>query len=188
MINSTIEVVGVKEALATLQALDKRTRRQITRDFATIAKPMVETAQNMMPNKPPMSGWAREYKPTGRYGRSGQPILPWEAGAELRMVKAFTSGKRKNAAIFGMKWNSATARLFDMSGKSRTPQGAQMVSVLGSRYGSPSRIMWKAYEQASLDVQHELRQLVEKIMNESSMALRSQSGVTRRIRTYEVAA
>lgn len=161
-----IEVVGVKEALATLNSLNKTVRREITKDYAKIAKPMVDDAKSMLPKTPPMSGWSRSWSPGGR----GE-VLPWNAPGELKAVKAFTSGKRKNAAIFGMKWNSQNAVLFDMTGKAATPQGEQMVTTLGARFGSPSRVMWKAYERSANDVQEELKQLLEKIMRSYSEAL-----------------
>jgi hypothetical protein len=175
MTGPTMEVKGVKEALAILNAMDKKTRRQITKDFAEIAKPMVVEAKRMLPGDAPMSGWNRSY----RYNSgTGDALLPWLGSAEARSVKAFTSGSKKKAAVFGMKWNSRAATLFDMAGKSNTPQGAQMINVLTSRYGSPSRTMWKAYEAASSDVQDQMRKLVEKIMNESSYALRYRAGKT----------
>jgi hypothetical protein len=193
-----MEVQGVKEALAILNAMDKKTRRQITRDFAEIAKPMVMEAKRLLPGDAPMSGWKRAYNVGGRQkalarkavatGRVREAVttandeatglLPWSTSKETRSIKAFTSGSKKKAAVFGMKWNSQTATLFDMAGKSSTPQGAQMINVLSSRYGSPSRTMWKAYELSSSDVQDQMRKLVEKIMNESSYALRYRAGKT----------
>ena len=175
MTGPTMEVKGVKEALAILNAMNKKTRRQITTDFAEIAKPMVQEAKRLLPGDAPMSGWNRSYKySTG----TGNALLPWLGAAEARSVKAFTSGSKKKSAVFGMKWNSRAATLFDMAGKSSTPQGAQMINVLSSRYGNPSRTMWKAYEQSASDVQEQLRKLVEKIMNESSYALRYRAGKT----------
>lgn len=191
-LGATMEVQGVKESLAILNALDKKTRRQITRDFAAIAKPMVDEAKRLLPGDAPMSGWKRAYnvggydKKLARMARGVESwalerttaLLPWDANAERRSIKAFTSGSKKKAAVFGMRWNDVTATLFDMSGHSTTPQGAQMVQTLGSRYGSPSRIMWKAYEMQSAEIQDQIKQLVERIINESSYALRFQAGVT----------
>lgn len=191
-LGATMEVLGVKESLAILNALDKKTRRQITRDFAAIAKPMVDEAKRLLPGDAPMSGWKRAYnvggydKKLARMARGVESwalerttaLLPWDANAERRSIKAFTSGSKKKAAVFGMRWNDVTATLFDMSGHSTTPQGAQMVQTLGSRYGSPSRIMWKAYEMQSAEIQDQIKQLVERIINESSYALRFQAGVT----------
>ena len=191
-LGATMEVQGVKESLAILNALDKKTRRQITRDFAAIAKPMVDEAKRLLPGDAPMSGWNRAYnvgglgKKQARMARGvvsfadedSTALLPWNANAERRSIKAFTSGSKKKAAVFGMRWNDRTATLFDMAGHSTTPQGAQMVQTLGSRYGSPSRIMWKAYEMQSAEIQDQIKQLVERIINESSYALRFQAGVT----------
>lgn len=202
-VGATLEVKGVKEALAILNALDKSTRRQITRDFATIAAPMVQEAKRLLPGDVPMSGWSRSYNVGGaeraasragaRYANPNRgrvrdfayrgnedatSLLPWNANAERRSIKAFTSGSKKKAAVFGMKWNDPTATLFDMSGKATTPQGEQMINVLSSRYGSPSRIMWKAYEMSAKDIQEQIRQLVEKIMNQSSYALAYKQGKT----------
>jgi hypothetical protein len=162
-----IEVVGVKEALAKLNTLNKTVRREITKDYAKIAKPMVDDAKSMLPKDAPMSGWTRSWSPRS----AGRDILPWQPVGELKQVKAFTSGKKRNAAIFGMRWNSRTAALFDISGKATTPQGEQMVTTLGARYGSPSRIMWKAYERSADNVQKELEQLLDKIMKSYSEAL-----------------
>jgi len=201
MTGPTMEVKGVKEALAILNAMDKKTRRQITKDFAEIAKPMVQEAKRLLPGDAPMSGWKRAYNVGGRerslankaarYARGARvreavttandeatSLLPWSTSQETRSIKAFTSGSKKKAAVFGMKWNSRTATLFDMAGKSTTPQGAQMINVLSSRYGNPSRTMWKAYELSASDVQEKLRKLVEKIMNESSYALQYKHGKT----------
>ena len=66
MTGPTMEVQGVKKALAILNALDKKTRRQITRDFAEIAKPMVLEAKRLLPGDAPMSGWERAYNVGGR--------------------------------------------------------------------------------------------------------------------------
>lgn len=209
-IGATMEVKGVKEALATLNALDKATRRQISRDFATIVAPMIQDAKSLLPSQAPMSGWTRAYNVGGREkalanqrrrlanpnrgrvrefavtGSEATAILPWKENREVKMIKPFTSGSKKKAAVFGMKWNSRTATLFDMSGKSMTPQGAQMTNVLGSRFGSPSRVMWKAYEMSAKEIQKEMRALIEKIMNESSYALKYKGGKTQRVKTVKV--
>ena len=39
-----------------------------------------------------------------------------------------------------------------------------MVAALNSKYGTPSRVMWRAYERSDSQVQYELRKLVNKVM------------------------
>lgn len=87
-------------------------------------------------------------------------------------INAYISGKRpktvgnytRNLAAFGVKWQGPAAVLFDTSAQANTPQGQRMVAALQRKFGPPSRVMWRAYEQTSLDVQHELRELVRHIM------------------------
>lgn len=172
-----MQVKGIKEALAEINSIDKKLRRSFTVEYKTIVAPMVAEATQLIPQRAPMSGWNRDWTPRSWNSwriseRGGGIILPWFTDYRMTPVKPFLSGKRprtvggttRNLAAFGMRWNDRRAILFDMAGQSNTPQGAQMVSVLGQRFGAPSRAMWKAYEQSSLDIQYEIRQLVEKIM------------------------
>lgn len=175
-----IRVVGIKEALAELNSIDKRFRRGLTGEYKTIVHPMVAEAQSLVPLQAPMSGWNREWTPRswtvgarGGYKEQYDLLLPWTGFATQRSIKPFLSGKKprsyggttRSIAAMGMRWLSKEAVLFDQSGQARTPQGEQMLDTLGQRFGPPSRVMWRAYEQTSLDIQYELRQFVEKIMN-----------------------
>lgn len=173
-INSKIEVTGIKEALAELNTLDKRFRRGVTSRYKTIVAPMVSDAKALVPKRAPMSGFERNWQPTGAAGRrTNTPILPW-TGSEAQSIKPFLSGKRpktfggitRNLTAFGIRWSDKSAVLFDAAGSSKTNAGAQMVSTLGSRYGSPSRAMWRAYQQAGPDVQNDVVELVEDIMRQ----------------------
>lgn len=180
-----LRVTGVKEALAELNSIDKRLRRSFTAEYKTIVQPMVAEARHLVPVRAPMSGWNRRWTPRSytqdrsRYaGRAQQEnILPWfQSGTSYglaRQIKPFLSGKRprtyggrtRSIAAMGMRWGVDQSVLFDQSGQASTPQGERMIRVLGARYGAPSRVMWRAYERTGPDVQHEIKQLVEKIMN-----------------------
>lgn len=174
-----IRVVGIKEALAELNSIDKRFRRALTGEYKTIVHPMVAEAQQLVPLQAPMSGWKRMWTPRawtqggGWYKQQFEDVLPWVGVSPIRDIKPFLSGKKprtyggttRSIAAMGMRWRSEEAVLFDQSGQARTPQGEQMIETLGRRFGPPSRVMWRAYERTSLDIQYELRQFVEKIMN-----------------------
>ena len=193
-VNNTIEVAGVKDALRELNDVDKKLRRQITRDYQEIVKPVVSQGKSYVPDKAPLSGMNRSWTPQG----SSQPVLPFGGGgsreprrpsrADMNFpggrrqmgrwlqwkhgIRGYVSGKKprtfngytKNLATFGIRWQGPAAVLFDTSATPSTPQGARMVSALNSRYGRPSRVMWRAYESADDKVQRELRDLVNRIM------------------------
>ena len=162
-----VRATGIKEALRELNSIDKRLRKEITAEYQQIVQPMVSSARQLMPTQTPMSGWNRSWAPGGR-----GDVLPRNWTQERTKVKAYVNSKRpssfggrvQNLAVFGMRWNSRAAVLFDMSDKSRTRSGAQMVATLFTRFGAPSRVMWRAYEKADSQVQYELQKLVNKVM------------------------
>lgn len=201
-VSGTIQVEGVKEALAELNKTQKGLRREITRNYRDIMQPTVSEARQLVPNEPPLSGFERSWTPQG----ASSPVLPFQGGRGSRAprkptareinfpggrrqygqwlqwqagLNSYISGKRpqtrggytRNLAAFGVRWQGPAAVLFDTSGKARTPQGARMIQALQARFGPPSRVMWRAYEQTSLDVQEELRQLVRKIMRSVNKAV-----------------
>ena len=157
-----IEVVGLKEALAQLNKIDKKLRRQITTDFKAIVDPVLIEARRNIPDDAPLSGMARSWT-----GKSGAELMHWESTKVNKNLKAFTSGKKireapggfkQNLATFGIRWGGPQATLFDMAQKGRLSQSLQ------SKYGSPSRVIWRAYEAQSSEVEKQVRELVNKVM------------------------
>jgi len=157
-----MEFSGLKDALKELNDIDKKLRRQITKDFKQIVQPVVTRAQSQLPSGAPLSGMA--YKWTGK---SGADIMSWQDTRVKRNIKAFTSskkvqetsgGSKQNLGIFGVKWAGPQAAIFDML---RT---SQLGDSLTSRYGSPSRIIYKSYEMMKDDVDKQIKELVNRVM------------------------
>jgi len=157
-----IEAVGLKDALKELNNIDKKLRRSITTEFKSIVKPVLEEADRLLPEEAPLSGMARSWK-----SGTGKELMNWQPNLVLRNLKAFTSGKkvrdapggfRQNLAVFGIRWTGPQATLFDMARK------GNLSASLQQRYGSPSRVLWRAYETKSLEVEGQVRDLVNKVM------------------------
>ena len=194
-VSNSLEVVGVKEALRELNDIDKKLRRQITKDYQEIVKPVVSAGKELIPKRAPLSGMERSWTPAG----ASSPVLPFGSNSSSRSpkgpgvnwqqsqsgrrrmgnwlqwqagLKAYISGKKprtfngytKNLATFGIRWLGSASVLFDTSGKASTPQGAQMIDALNAKFGQPSRVMWRAYQQEGPEIQGEMRDLVNKIM------------------------
>ena len=158
----SIEVVGLKSALAELNKIDKKLRRQITTDFKKIVDPVIVEARRNIPDEPPLSGMARSWT-----GNSGAELMNWQTNKVNKNLKAFTSGKkvrdapggfRQNLATFGIRWGGPQATLFDMARKGKLSHALQ------ARYGSPSRVIWRAYETQKSVVDSEVRDLVNRVM------------------------
>ena len=112
--SATVEVVGLKEALKELNQVDKRLRREITRDYQKIVDPIKRDANaelNSIGNKPPLSGWNRAWDPRNARADLSDPVrrmvretrlrleaegritkrggvFPWDTDQAKRMVKA----------------------------------------------------------------------------------------------------
>lgn len=159
-----IEVVGLKDALKELNEIDKKLRRQVTKDFKKIMEPVIKEASDRLPNGPPLSGMARSWK-----GKSGAELMHWEDDKVEKNIKAFTSGKKirdtglgfkQNVGVFGIRWTGPQATLFDQGRK-----GA-MADQLTRRYGSPSRLIWRAYEVKQIEVEQQVKDLVSDVMRQ----------------------
>ena len=157
-----IEVVGLKEALAQLNKIDKKLRRSITTEFKAIVDPVLVEAQRRLPDKAPLSGMARSWT-----GNSGAELMNWQPDKVSKNLKAFTSGKKireapggfkQNLATFGIRWGGPQATLFDMARKGTMSQALQ------ARFGSPSRVIWRAYQAQDAEVNNQVRDLVNKVM------------------------
>lgn len=172
-----IKVVGLQHAMAELAGIDKRALKGFQNEYKQIVMPMLQAAKHAVPSTAPMSGWNRSWTPrSGNSWRISERLglLPWMSNEDNkikpyishRKKRRYTSGNYESGVAFGIKWQSKSAMIFDMTGKGSpsTPQGKRMMDVLGQRYGAPSRTMWRAYEQAGDDVQREMVKLINKIM------------------------
>ena len=174
-VNAEISVVGIKEALASLNKIDKKARRAITTDFKNIVDTVISDAQNAVPLGAPISGFERNWTT-----KSGAHVLPW--GMVQDTVVAGVSGKKpkefggfvKNLATFYLRFTGPTAVLLDMSGKGKVPttQGTNMVRGLTSKYGYASRVLYPAYERHKDDVVEKVQTLVDKVMKQVSDELK----------------
>jgi hypothetical protein len=172
-----LEIVGLKEALRELNNLDKTARREITRDFKRICKPVVDAAKRAVPKEAPISGWNRAWKPSTNY-----QALPWKATLATSRIQAKVSGKKPreyngrmtNLAVFSIAWAGAINTIFDLAGRGGrgdTAAGANMIRGLEARRGKASRVLWPAYEANKNEVERELAAIIDDVMRQVSKAI-----------------
>lgn len=159
-----VEVVGLKDALKTLNKLDKSLRREITKDYKKIVQPVIDDANKLVPTSAPLSGMTRNWQT-----RSGFLMLPWIPGYKQKIIAKINTraireygGRTTNVGTFGIQWKGATGSMFD------TSKAGALGVALSARYGNPSRVMWKAYEQRQNDVMSEMERLVKRVMDEAN--------------------
>ena len=165
----TTEVVGIKDALAKLNRIDKSLRMRITKDFVQVMQPVVDEAQGRLPFGAPLRGM--DYKWTTK---SGYQILPWSGADDT--VKASVSGKKvrefagfqQNLGTFYVRYKGPTAVLFDMTGRKTpaTDAGKRFANNMNRKHGMPSRVLWPAWDAAGEKVIEQVRALVKRVITD----------------------
>lgn len=146
-----ISVVGVEATVRTLQSFSRETWKAVNKEIYQEVKPLVNIARSLVPEKAPMSGWA---KPNN--GEWGTRLL-YEPGKVKMGIRTKIGTQRqqgtntKQRTLFLAQANAAGA-IYETAGrktKGKGKQGQQFIKNLEdpSRdgivvIGKQSRIIW----------------------------------------------
>ena len=173
----TMEVKGLKEALKTINSIDKKLRREIGKEIKTIGeRTVVQAINQLIPSGSPTRGMDHR-------GRTG-----WNAKKQIVKVKTNTRNARKRNINQGANYESvgvvtvgtstAAMAIADMAGKagnakSRGDKRARpnFSRLLDERLGVPSRMVWEGGLKAIPDFQRELVPVVARVMYRSNQEL-----------------
>lgn len=176
-VESRIEAIGLKDALRELNQLDKRARRQVTKDFKEVVDPAVKAGDKLIPTHDQIpSGFFRKWEV-----RRGTLLFPFgSTGKPLKMTSKL-SGKRPkesfygttNLATFSIVLRGAGDVVVDLAGvgKNMTEKGRRMAAALDKKMGrTPSRITWRAYDEHADEIEANLQKLIDRVMNDVNEA------------------
>lgn len=167
-VSTEVDLRSLKRDLKTLRELEPAYRKTVPGRMKAAAEPMLTAAKAKVPSDPPSSGWS-----TSTQSRTG-----WRpARIRQRMVLKFrTSGFKASAnpndVILRMVAKGAPMSIFDMAKNSQTPRTAQWIAGLNTRYGLPSRVMWRTAEQYLPRVQFEVAKVMDEISHRADAAIR----------------
>jgi len=163
MTQATIKVYGVKAALKELNKINPRLRRQYTKRYKDIVKPVLKQAKAAFPKSPPLSGMARPHTRLGG----------WDGGLVAKGVVAKIDtrrGKSDDVGAFFIVQKTGWGSIYDMAG--RTNKDSTFVqNLVASGAGNASRVMWPAYEGNAAEVQLAVLDLVSDVMDETNRKL-----------------
>lgn len=200
-VDTTVGVVGLKDALKTLNKVAPSLRREITKDYKKIVEPMIVEARSRTPTIGPVSGMDR----SGWKTRSGVEVLPasgwngvkaqkaFQAKISTRRVKEFR-GTMENVGTFRLVWTGWANTVFDMAGRKSSGSsdvfsrmgshgrmvgavgGPRLLALLQGRYGGASRLVYPSYEREKTAVDDQMQQLVQRVMRLVQEELNKPSG------------
>jgi hypothetical protein len=153
----TMQVQGLESTLKTLQKIQPEVKKQFFKDAKQIVKPAVDEAKNAY-RSDYLSGMTRAWAPGGR------PLFPWNQASASKGVTVATSLSKKQDAVLTFTQKDAGASIFDMAGKrTSNPLGNAL-----NAFNTPSRVMWRSYEQHAGAIEGEMKKSVDEVMSRIS--------------------
>tara|TARA_R110000868_G_scaffold385372_1_gene653233 strand:+ start:603 stop:1163 length:561 start_codon:yes stop_codon:yes gene_type:complete len=178
----TMEVKGLKEALKTINSIDKKLRREIGKEIKAIGeRTVVQAINQLIPSGSPTRGMDHR-------GRTG-----WNAKNQVVKVKTNTRNARRRNINQGANYESvgvvtvgtstAAMAIADMAGKagnakSRGGKKARpnFSKELDAKLGAPSRMVWEGGLRAIPEFQNELKPVIARVMYLSNQELAKRGG------------
>jgi len=149
----SMQIQGLESTLKVLKTVQPEVKKQFFKDAKQIVKPAVDEAKNAY-RSDYLSGMTRAWAPGGR------PIFPWNQASAKRGVGVSTSLSKKQDAILTIVQKDAAAAIFDIAGKSTSNRFGNALNA----FDTPSRVMWRAYENNAGAVEAEMKQSVDEVM------------------------
>jgi hypothetical protein len=158
MTQATIKVYGVKAALKELNKINPSLRRQFTKRYKDIVKPVLNQAKMDYPQDAPLSGMITPYKKLGG----------WNGGLVARGVQAkidTRKGRKEVVAAFLIQQKTGWGSIYDIAGRTNPNSNFARNLTTASGRGA-SRALWPAYEANASKVQDAVVELVGDVMAE----------------------
>lgn len=153
----TMEVQGLESTLKALQQIQPEVKKQFFADAKQIVRPAIDEAKNAYQTDY-LSGMSRAWAPGGR------PLFPWSQPKASKGVAVSTSLSKKQDAVLTIVQKDAAAAIFDMAGrKTSNPLGNAL-----NAFQTPSRVMWRSYEQHAGAIEAEMSKSVNEVMGRIS--------------------
>jgi mRNA-degrading endonuclease RelE of RelBE toxin-antitoxin system len=190
-ITGQIDVYGVQNALKELNDIDRKIRRQVTKDIKTVGNQIVQEARSMVStqsrsNGAPLSGMRRGSLIRGR--EAGWNISEVQGGFNVRVgVRAtkeryvdFDQGGYTRQVVYGAKpyrlmvvqQKSFAGAIYDHAGAGISGiRNTAFIASLKKEVGDAPRVIDKAVENNRPAVTAELLSIVGKVMTQTNRNL-----------------
>ena len=108
--NTTIEVVGVRDAIRSLNKIEPGLRKQFTADATRIAQPAIQEVQKGYAQVP-LSGMARKWE------QANKKIFPFSVSKAISGVKLKVDASREATSLIYITQTNVAAAVFEAAGR-----------------------------------------------------------------------
>lgn len=141
------------ETKALMKETDPALRKAMDKTIKGLLNPIAKRAKSFVPEQP-LTGW--NYGGAGdRYppNSSGNGLPFWNPSLAKRGIAVRQGGKRSKGSVTQAAWkitnSSAAGAAFETAG--RGPSQHAFVKSIMQQHGKPSRLIWRAWDQAGGD-------------------------------------
>lgn len=137
------------ETKALMKDVAPELRRAMDKAIRGLLNPVARRAKSFVPDQP-LSGW--------NYGSNGQRYMDsrlpfWNPALAKRGISVRQGGKRSKGSVTQAAWkitnSSAAGAAFETAG--RGPSKHAFVKAIVQLHGKPSRLIWRAWDEAGGD-------------------------------------
>lgn len=137
------------ETKVLMKNADPEMRKAMDKAIKELLNPIAKRAKSLVPEQP-LSGW--------NYGDAGERYMPsrlpfWNATLAKRGIAVRQGGKRSKGSATQAAWkitnSSAAGAAFEVAGKG--PSTSTFVRALQKTNSEPSRLIWRAWDEAGGD-------------------------------------
>jgi len=108
--NTSIQVVGVRDAIRSLNKVEPGLRKQFVQDANLIAQPAIQEVQRGY-TKVPLSGMARKWE------QNSKKIFPFSVARAVSGVKLKVDASREATSLIYITQTNVAAAVFEASGR-----------------------------------------------------------------------
>jgi hypothetical protein len=150
--STRIEVLGAKDALKSLNKIDKQLRKQFNADAKEVAAPAIEEAQRNYVAMP-LSGMARKWNANGRQ------VFPYDKAKAVKGVQIKVDTSRKSSNAIAIQQRDPGTAIFESAGRKTSNR---LGDSLGALAPGRTRVLGPSVLRRRGQVERQMEQLVLK--------------------------
>lgn len=169
-VDVSMELFGVRDALAELRRIDPKLRAAAVKKVKAAGAPLAAAAAENYPPKVDLRGW----QSTGRLGYSGSKA---RSGVKVQVGGRTPRGANRYPIVTLVQGNAGAA-LYDIAGlrggtKARRGPGRRpnFVPLMDSVYGNAQRGMWRSRRRIDAEATAALRNALDEVAGEVNRKL-----------------
>jgi hypothetical protein len=156
--NTSIEIVGINEAIRSLNKIEPGLRKQFNNDARVIAKPATDAVRDAY-KFVPLSGMERKWAGPAVNGRK---VFPFTIAKARRGVDVVFNTDRRSLGVINIVQRDAGTAIFETAGR-KTPN--PLGDSLGRLSPGRTRLIGPVVYSKARDIEENMRKLSLRIMN-----------------------